>query len=99
MRGGARPNTGGKRPGAGRKKAEVRVQTAHFAERIFANLGGEEKCWTELAQSKDESIRFRAYKFLSEQLHGLPAQRLQVDTKTPIRINLGFVNGHNGTGS
>ena len=93
---------GGRRPGAGRREGTKKFLVRVTAGEILAKHG-EEQAWMWLLGEARKRGNLSAYsdalKYLTNRRDGLPAQAIQVDAKTPIRINLGFTTNGNATGA
>lgn len=65
--------TGGKRPGAGRKKGAKALILKDMSAEILASANPR-AIWTRLLDSKDQRIVLEAAKYLTDRIHGKPTQ-------------------------
>ena len=94
---------GGKRAGAGRKpgmvaQAVARSQAAAILEKID---DGEAWTWAYSTARKADDVKsvVEILKYLTDRRDGKAPQAVTLDSKTPVRILLGFSNGNNGHGN
>ena len=101
---------GGYRPGSGRKpgivaQAVARSQAATILERI-----NDSEAWLwayrtarKAAEEKGDIAAVKAVieilEYLTDRRDGKAPQAVTLDSKTPVRIILGFTNGNNGHGN
>lgn len=78
---------GGRRPGAGRPRSDVRWYTARgihplTAAQVLAEIGDERKLWRRLLSSKDDRVVMQAVVYLTSMRDGKPAQQINVTSTT-----------------
>lgn len=78
---------GGKRAGAGRKKAAKTLITKDFALQILSGIDINSK-WNEFLNSKDQKVALEAAKYLSNRAFGMPQSNVQLsgDSENPIKL-------------
>lgn len=81
---------GGRRRGSGRKPGALNLaqrQAKDIASTVLRKVN-HQQLWTELLASKDEKVRLDCLKYLTDRVHGKPAQSMAIigDKDKPLQV-------------
>jgi len=83
---------GGKRPGAGRKRGSTGLKTriiVDVAAQVLKEIDAKAK-WVALLNSGDHKVIADVLKYLTNRVHGMPAQTLQGNNEKPLTVTLNW---------
>jgi len=81
---------GGRRPGAGRKKGgrnAAQLKIIDIAGQVLEEIDAKEK-WKALLNCSDPKVIVDVMKYLTDRVHGRPAQTVQGNPEQPVTIQL-----------
>ncbi len=81
---------GGKRSGAGRKPGSTAAKTkvaVDIAAQVLDSIDAKAK-WVALLNCGDPKVTLDVMKYLTDRVHGKPAQRIEGDPDKPVAIVL-----------
>ena len=79
---------GGRRPGAGRKKGgrnAAQLKIIDIAGQVLQEIDAKEK-WKALLNCSDPKVIVDVMKYLTDRMHGRPAQTIQGNPEQPVTI-------------